>query len=76
MQFSENPVQENKEVGMALESGAKLRLPAELEWLLPELVQLLTDEAANIHKALEQRDFQTACHYLPLCKRSSRNVWF
>ncbi len=63
--FSENPVQENKDIGIALESKTKLRLPPELEWILPELLQSLADEAAHINKALEQRDFKllaTICH--------------
>lgn len=65
MQFSENPVQSTKAIYITLKSETQLRLPPELEWLLPELVQLLTDEAANINKALEQRDFKllaTICH--------------
>ena len=64
-QFSENPVQENNVIYITLKSEPKLSLHPELEWLLPELVQLLSDEAANIHKALEQKDFDLlakSCH--------------
>lgn len=63
--FSENPVQKNKAIDTALESETKRKLPPEVEYLVPELVQLLANEAANINQALEQRDFEllvTICH--------------
>ncbi|MDX2445340.1 MAG: ATP-binding protein [Bacteroidales bacterium] len=65
MLFSENPVQGNKANDITLESETKRKLPPEVEWLMPELMQLLTEGAANINQALEQRDFElltTICH--------------
>jgi CheY-like chemotaxis protein/two-component sensor histidine kinase len=63
--LSANPVQGNKAVDIAFESETNRRLPPEVECLVPKLLQLLTDEAANIDQSLEQRDFEllaTICH--------------
>jgi len=65
MLSSENPVQENKDIGITLKSETKLRLPPELEWLVPEIVQFLAEEVVNINQALEQKDFKllaSTCH--------------